>query len=79
MNEAHCHIIFCYFSDTVCIVFVNMFLAQDDGQPFSLDHTVSVLLLSGQIVTLLWGECVCNCDCVMLATGGSTALSFLGR
>jgi len=58
MNEAQCHIIFSYFIDTVCIVFVNMFLTQDDGQPFSLDDSVSVLLLSGQMVTLLWGEYV---------------------
>ena len=58
MNEAQGLIIFCYFSDTVCIVFVNMCLTQDDGEPFSLDDSVSVLLLSGQIVTLLWGECV---------------------
>jgi hypothetical protein len=58
MNEARRHIIFCYFSDNVCIVFVTMFLAQDDGQPLSLEDTVSVLLLSGQIVTLLCGECV---------------------
>ena len=58
MNEAQCHIIFCYFSDIVCIVFGNMCLTQDDGEPFSLDDSVSVLLLSGQIVILLWGECV---------------------
>jgi len=58
MNEAQCHIIFSYFSDTACIVFVNMCLIQDDGQPFSLDDSFSVLLLSGQIVTLLWGEYV---------------------
>jgi len=56
MNEAQCHIIFCYFSDTVCIAFVYMCLTQDDRQPFSLDDSVSVLLLSGQIVTLLWGR-----------------------
>ena len=59
-----CHIIFCYFSDIVCIVFVNMSLSQDDGQPFSLDDSVSVFLLSGQMVTLLWGEYVCNGDSV---------------
>ena len=53
VNEAQCHIFFCYFIDTVCIVFVNMSLTQDDGQPFNLDDIVSVLLLSGQIVTLL--------------------------
>jgi len=35
-----------------------MSLTQDDGQPFNLDDIVSVLVLSGQIVTLLWGECV---------------------
>jgi len=58
VNEAQCHIILCYFIDTVCIVFVNMCLAHDDGQPLSLDDSVSVLLLSGQIVTLLWGEYV---------------------
>jgi hypothetical protein len=60
MNEAQCHIVFCYISDTVCIVVVNMCFTQDDRQPFNLNDTVSVLLLSGQIVTLLWGECVCN-------------------
>jgi hypothetical protein len=58
MNEAKCHIIFCYCSDDVCIVFVNMCLTLDDGQPLSLDGTVSALLLSGQIVTLMWEECV---------------------
>jgi len=55
MNEVQCHIIFCYFSDAVAIVFVNMCLTQDDGQPLSIDDIVSVLLLSGQIVTLLTG------------------------
>jgi len=29
-------IIFCYFSDNVGIVFVNMCLTQDDGQPLHL-------------------------------------------
>jgi hypothetical protein len=55
MNEAQCHIIFRHFSVTVCTVFVNMCLTQDDGQPLSLDDIVSVLLLSGQIVALLRG------------------------
>ena len=58
MNEAHCNVIFCYFSDNVCFVFVNMCLTQGDGQPLSIDDIVSVLLLCGQIVTLLTGECV---------------------
>jgi len=53
MNETQCHIIFCYFSDTVCIVFLNMCLTQCYGQPLHLDDIISVLLLSGQIVTLL--------------------------
>jgi len=64
MNEAQCHIIFCYFSDIMCTVFVNMCLTQEDGKPLHLDNSVSVFLLSGQIVTLLWGECVCNGDSV---------------
>jgi hypothetical protein len=50
-------IISCYFSDNVCIVFVNMCLTQGDGQPFSLGDTFSVLLLSGHIG-------VCNGDSV---------------
>jgi len=58
MNEAQYHIICCYFSDAVGFVFVNMCFTQDDGQPLSIDDTVSVLLLCGQIVTLLTGECV---------------------
>jgi len=58
MSEAKCHIIFCYCSDDVCIVFVNICLTQDDGQPLSLDDIVNALLLSGQTVTLMWRECV---------------------
>jgi len=58
MNKAQCHIILCYFSDGVAIVFVNTCLTQDDGQPLGIDDIVIVLLLSGQIITLLTGECV---------------------
>ena len=63
MSEAQCHIIFCYFSCTVCIVFVNIFLSQYDGQPLSLED-ISASLLSDQIVTLLWVECIWNGDSV---------------
>jgi hypothetical protein len=65
MNEARGCKIFCYFNDTVCIVFVSMCLTKGDGQPFSLDNDVRVFLLSGQIVTLLWGECVWHGDSVL--------------
>jgi len=41
-----------------------MCLTPDEGQPLSIDDIVSVLLLSGQTVTLLAGECVRNGDCV---------------
>jgi len=58
MSEAQCHISLCYFSDAVAIDFVNVCLTQDHGQPLNIDDIVSVLLLSGQIVTLLKGECV---------------------
>ena len=63
MNEAQCHIIFYYFSDTVHCFCEYMF---DPGwwTNFTFDDTLSVLLLSGQIVTLLWGDCVCNGDSV---------------
>ena len=36
MTEAVCHIILCYFSDNVGIVFVNTCFTQDDGQPLHL-------------------------------------------
>ena len=78
MSEAQCHIIFCYFSCTVCIVFVNIFLSQYDGQPLSLED-ISASLLSDQIITWLWVECVWNGDSLMLATGSSTTVSLLGR
>jgi len=46
MTEAVCHTIFCYFSDTVGIVFVYICLTQDDG------HTLHFMVLSVQYCCL---------------------------
>jgi hypothetical protein len=60
MNEFRGRTEFFYSSEALCIVFGNMRFTQDGGQLLHLDGNVSALLLSGQIVTLLWGDCLCN-------------------
>jgi hypothetical protein len=56
MNEVRGHAVLFYFSEALCIVFGNMHLTQDGGQLLDLDGNVSAVLLSGQIVSLLWGD-----------------------